>query len=183
MFAYSYIVTKHSACRFFCLNGCRVLVTKSYCKLYILHHMWRLFCSILFIFFFPRIWFRELQTKTGMYKQWLLLHPHPLWLGGKGKSSLVKNNKDRGEFLFANNCVVPFWLCCVVSQTRLMYKWTEPKICSETAEGAVKLPASGEKQTCPPCNPGFFVTNSSTCEPCSNDSYSNGTGEESAITF
>ncbi|KAI3356840.1 hypothetical protein L3Q82_003494 [Scortum barcoo] len=56
--------------------------------------------------------------------------------------------------------------CDSEGKTQLMYKWIEPKICSETAEGAVKLPASGEKQTCPPCNPGFFVTNSSTCEPC-----------------
>ncbi|KAM6924795.1 endosome/lysosome-associated apoptosis and autophagy regulator 1 [Xenentodon cancila] len=65
--------------------------------------------------------------------------------------------------------------CDSEGKTQLMFKWTEPKICSETAEGAVKLPASGERQTCPPCNPGFFVTNSSICEPCSNDSYSNGT--------
>lgn len=67
-----------------------------------------------------------------------------------------------------------------VSQTQLMYKWIEPKICSETVKGAVKLPASGDKQTCPPCNPGFFVTNSSTCEPCDKGFYSNGTGAESA---
>ncbi|XP_072223359.1 endosome/lysosome-associated apoptosis and autophagy regulator 1 [Leuresthes tenuis] len=65
--------------------------------------------------------------------------------------------------------------CDSEGKTQLMYKWIEPKICSEIAEGAAKLPASGEKQTCPPCNLGFFVTNSSTCEPCSKDSYSNGT--------
>ncbi|XP_028265499.1 UPF0577 protein KIAA1324 isoform X2 [Parambassis ranga] len=65
--------------------------------------------------------------------------------------------------------------CDSKGQTQLMYKWIEPKICSETVEGAVKLPASGEKQTCPPCNPGFFVTNSSTCEPCSTEFHSNGT--------
>ncbi|XP_032429216.1 UPF0577 protein KIAA1324 [Xiphophorus hellerii] len=64
--------------------------------------------------------------------------------------------------------------CDSEGKTQLMYKWIEPKICSETVEGAVKLPASGKKQTCPPCNPGFFVTNSSACEPCSNDSYSDG---------
>lgn len=60
-------------------------------------------------------------------------------------------------------------------QTQLMYKWIEPKICSESVEGAVKLPASGDLETCPPCNPGFFVTNTSTCEPCPNGFYSNGT--------
>uniref|UniRef100_A0A8C4NMI3 Endosome-lysosome associated apoptosis and autophagy regulator 1 n=1 Tax=Dicentrarchus labrax TaxID=13489 RepID=A0A8C4NMI3_DICLA len=65
--------------------------------------------------------------------------------------------------------------CDSEGKTQLMYKWNEPKICSETVEGAVKLPASGEKQTCPPCNPGFFVTNSSTCEPCDEGFYSNGT--------
>uniref|UniRef100_A0A4W6CR77 Endosome-lysosome associated apoptosis and autophagy regulator 1 n=1 Tax=Lates calcarifer TaxID=8187 RepID=A0A4W6CR77_LATCA len=65
--------------------------------------------------------------------------------------------------------------CDSEGKTRLMYKWIEPKICNETIEGAVSLPASGEKQTCPPCNPGFFVTNSSTCEPCTHGFYSNGT--------
>uniref|UniRef100_A0A3B4A9X4 MRH domain-containing protein n=1 Tax=Periophthalmus magnuspinnatus TaxID=409849 RepID=A0A3B4A9X4_9GOBI len=59
--------------------------------------------------------------------------------------------------------------------TQLMYKWIEPKICSETVLGAVQLLASGDKQTCPPCNPGFYVTNSSTCEPCQQGFYSNGT--------
>uniref|UniRef100_A0A667ZZK5 Endosome-lysosome associated apoptosis and autophagy regulator 1 n=1 Tax=Myripristis murdjan TaxID=586833 RepID=A0A667ZZK5_9TELE len=65
--------------------------------------------------------------------------------------------------------------CDSNGKTQLMYKWIEPKICSESVEGAVKLPASGEMQTCPPCNPGFFVTNSSTCEPCASGFYSNGT--------
>ncbi|CAL8323341.1 unnamed protein product [Merluccius merluccius] len=65
--------------------------------------------------------------------------------------------------------------CDFNGQTQLMYKWMEPKICSESAVGAVNLPASGQKTACPPCNPGFFLTNTSTCEPCSNDFYSNGT--------
>lgn len=65
--------------------------------------------------------------------------------------------------------------CDSKGQTQLMYKWAEPKICSETAEGAVTLPASGEMETCPPCNPGFYVTNSSACLPCPHGSYSNGT--------
>ncbi|XP_062961448.1 endosome/lysosome-associated apoptosis and autophagy regulator 1 isoform X2 [Cynocephalus volans] len=58
--------------------------------------------------------------------------------------------------------------------TQLMYKWAKPKICGEDLKGAVKLPASGTKTRCPPCNPGFFKTNSSTCEPCPYGSYSNG---------
>ncbi|XP_029012916.1 endosome/lysosome-associated apoptosis and autophagy regulator 1 [Betta splendens] len=65
--------------------------------------------------------------------------------------------------------------CDSEGKTQLMYKWIEPKVCNETIEGAVNLPASGEKKTCPPCNPGFFVTNSSTCEPCTDGFYSNGT--------
>uniref|UniRef100_A0A8C9BRK3 Endosome-lysosome associated apoptosis and autophagy regulator 1 n=1 Tax=Phocoena sinus TaxID=42100 RepID=A0A8C9BRK3_PHOSS len=74
--------------------------------------------------------------------------------------------------------------------TQLMYKWAQPKICSEDLEGAVKLPASGMKTRCPPCNPGFFKTNSSTCEPCPYGSYSNGSdcshcpaGTEPAVGF
>ncbi|CAJ1085315.1 endosome/lysosome-associated apoptosis and autophagy regulator 1 [Xyrichtys novacula] len=65
--------------------------------------------------------------------------------------------------------------CDSEGKTQLMFKWIEPKICSETVKGAVDLPASGEKQTCPPCNPGFFVSNSSTCEPCPDGFSSNGT--------
>nr|XP_046253411.1 endosome/lysosome-associated apoptosis and autophagy regulator 1 [Scatophagus argus] len=80
--------------------------------------------------------------------------------------------------------------CDSEGKTQLMYKWIEPKICSETVKGAVKLPASGEKQTCPPCNPGFFFTNSSSCEPCDKGFYSNGTactkcpvGTEPVVSF
>uniref|UniRef100_A0A672QGA1 Endosome-lysosome associated apoptosis and autophagy regulator 1 n=1 Tax=Sinocyclocheilus grahami TaxID=75366 RepID=A0A672QGA1_SINGR len=65
--------------------------------------------------------------------------------------------------------------CDSSGQTQLMYKWIKPKICSETVEGAVKLPASGEMMACPPCNPGFFSSNTSTCEPCPHGFYSNGT--------
>ncbi|CAN9516174.1 unnamed protein product [Ophioblennius macclurei] len=64
--------------------------------------------------------------------------------------------------------------CDPEGKTQLMYKWIEPKICNETADGAVTLPPSGSKQSCPPCNPGFFMSNS-TCQPCPQGSYSNGT--------
>ncbi|NXJ02364.1 K1324 protein, partial [Psophia crepitans] len=40
-------------------------------------------------------------------------------------------------------------------QTQLMFKWAEPKICSEELPQAAKLPPSGVKTKCPPCNPGF----------------------------
>ncbi|KAK1801314.1 hypothetical protein P4O66_022995, partial [Electrophorus voltai] len=65
--------------------------------------------------------------------------------------------------------------CDSRGQTQLMYKWIEPKICSESAVGAVTLPISGEMQACPPCNPGFFSSNSSACLPCPQGFYSNGT--------
>nr|KAF6413427.1 hypothetical protein HJG59_007265 [Molossus molossus] len=64
--------------------------------------------------------------------------------------------------------------CDANGETQLMYKWAQPKICNEDLEGAVKLPASGVKTRCPPCNPGFFKTDNSTCEPCPYGSYSNG---------
>ncbi|XP_011824116.1 PREDICTED: UPF0577 protein KIAA1324 homolog [Mandrillus leucophaeus] len=80
--------------------------------------------------------------------------------------------------------------CDANGETQLMYKWAKPKICSEDLEGAVKLPASGVKTSCPPCNPGFFKTSNSTCQPCPYGSYSNGSdcthcpaGTEPAVGF
>ncbi|XP_037126265.1 endosome/lysosome-associated apoptosis and autophagy regulator 1 [Syngnathus acus] len=81
--------------------------------------------------------------------------------------------------------------CDAHGKTQLMYKWIEPKICSETAKGSVKLPGSGEKQMCPPCNPGFFMSNTSaTCQACAENFYSNGTactecpaGTEAVVGF
>lgn len=63
-----------------------------------------------------------------------------------------------------------------------MYKWIEPKICSNSLEGAKSLPVSGVKKKCPPCNPGFYVTNTSSCEPCPKYTFSNGTSK-SCILF
>ena len=59
-----------------------------------------------------------------------------------------------------------------------MFKWAEPKICSEALPRAAQLPPSGLKTRCPPCNPGFYKSNSSACEPCPYGSYSNGSGKE-----
>ncbi|NXK57065.1 K1324 protein, partial [Chauna torquata] len=50
--------------------------------------------------------------------------------------------------------------------TQLMFKWAEPKICNEELPQAARLPPSGVKTRCPPCNPGFFKSNGSACEPC-----------------
>lgn len=66
----------------------------------------------------------------------------------------------------------------VPAQTQLMFKWAEPKICSEALPRAAQLPPSGLKTRCPPCNPGFYKSNSSACEPCPYGSYSNGSGKE-----
>ncbi|KAM8795825.1 endosome/lysosome-associated apoptosis and autophagy regulator 1 [Eudromia elegans] len=61
-------------------------------------------------------------------------------------------------------------------ETQLMFKWAEPKICSEELPGAAKLPPSGVKSRCPPCNPGFFRSNGSACQPCPAGTFSNGSG-------
>lgn len=56
----------------------------------------------------------------------------------------------------------------LVSQTQVKYMWIEPKICRDDVDGAKKLPASGVKEDCPPCNPGMHL---------------NGTGESSSCVF
>ncbi|NWV65884.1 K1324 protein, partial [Malurus elegans] len=64
--------------------------------------------------------------------------------------------------------------CDAGGETQLMYKWAEPKICSEELPHAAQLPPSGVKTRCPPCNPGFAKGNGSACQPCPYGSYSNG---------
>lgn len=66
-------------------------------------------------------------------------------------------------------------------QTQLMFKWAEPKICSEELPQAAKLPPSGVKTKCPPCNPGFAKSNGSACQPCPYGSYSNGSGKDITV--
>ncbi|NWW89622.1 K1324 protein, partial [Rhynochetos jubatus] len=66
--------------------------------------------------------------------------------------------------------------CDSRGETQLMFKWAEPKICSEELPGAAKLPPSGVKTRCPPCNPGFAKGDGSACQPCPYGSYSNGSG-------
>lgn len=62
-----------------------------------------------------------------------------------------------------------------------MFKWAEPKICSEELPLAAKLPPSGVKTPCPPCNPGFAKSNGSGCQPCPYGSYSNGSGTDGLV--
>ncbi|KAM7414457.1 hypothetical protein PAMA_019331 [Pampus argenteus] len=67
-------------------------------------------------------------------------------------------------------CVTP----PLTMQTQVIYKWIEPKICLEGVTGAETLPPSGEREPCPPCNPGFYNNDTATCSPCPPGSYSDG---------
>lgn len=62
----------------------------------------------------------------------------------------------------------------VSTQTQVLYRWVEPKICVENVTGAVKLPATGQREPCPPCNPGYYNSNDSTCLPCPPGTHSDG---------
>ncbi|XP_030646148.1 UPF0577 protein KIAA1324-like [Chanos chanos] len=64
--------------------------------------------------------------------------------------------------------------CDEEGKTQLIYKWIEPKVCLEDLPGAVTLPPSGEREPCPPCNPGYFNNNTATCTPCPTGTYSDG---------
>ncbi|XP_056655440.1 endosome/lysosome-associated apoptosis and autophagy regulator family member 2 isoform X2 [Monodelphis domestica] len=67
--------------------------------------------------------------------------------------------------------------CDDEGKTQIIYKWIEPKICQENLSEAVRLPPSGEKRDCPPCNPGFYNNGSSSCNPCPPGTFSDGTQE------
>ncbi|XP_071993394.1 endosome/lysosome-associated apoptosis and autophagy regulator 1 isoform X2 [Engystomops pustulosus] len=73
--------------------------------------------------------------------------------------------------------------CDSNGETQLIYKWVEPKICNETMKDAEKLPVSGNKIKCPPCNPGFHQSNSTICEPCPQGMFSNGTSRFGNLTM
>lgn len=60
-------------------------------------------------------------------------------------------------------------------QTQVLYRWVEPKICVENTTGAVALPPMGQREPCPPCNPGYHNSNDSTCLPCPPGTHSDGT--------
>ncbi|XP_010885460.2 UPF0577 protein KIAA1324-like homolog isoform X1 [Esox lucius] len=65
--------------------------------------------------------------------------------------------------------------CDSEGKTQVMYRWVEPRICEENVTGAVVLPPTGEREACPPCNPGYYNTNDSTCFPCPPGTHSDGT--------
>lgn len=68
-------------------------------------------------------------------------------------------------------------------QTQVLYQWVEPKICVENITGAVELPAMGQREPCPPCNPGYYNSNDSTCLPCPPGTHSDGTNGKPAHTL
>ncbi|KAG7244118.1 hypothetical protein INR49_004935 [Caranx melampygus] len=65
--------------------------------------------------------------------------------------------------------------CDSEGKTQVLYRWVEPKICVENVTGAVELPATGQREPCPPCNPGYYNSNDSTCLPCPHGTHSDGT--------
>ncbi|XP_017261413.1 endosome/lysosome-associated apoptosis and autophagy regulator family member 2 [Kryptolebias marmoratus] len=64
--------------------------------------------------------------------------------------------------------------CDLEGKTQVIYKWIEPKICLEGVPGAETLPQSGDREPCPPCNPGFYNNDTATCSPCPPGTYSDG---------
>ncbi|XP_013858910.1 UPF0577 protein KIAA1324-like [Austrofundulus limnaeus] len=64
--------------------------------------------------------------------------------------------------------------CDLEGKTQVIYKWIEPKICLEGVHGAETLPQSGDREPCPPCNPGFYNNDTATCSACPPRTYSDG---------
>uniref|UniRef100_A0A673LTT3 UPF0577 protein KIAA1324-like n=1 Tax=Sinocyclocheilus rhinocerous TaxID=307959 RepID=A0A673LTT3_9TELE len=64
--------------------------------------------------------------------------------------------------------------CDKDGKTQVIYKWVEPQICLEAAAGAATLPPSGQREPCPPCNPGFYNNDTATCSPCPSGTSSDG---------
>lgn len=64
--------------------------------------------------------------------------------------------------------------CDHEGKTQVIYKWIEPKICLEGVPGAQSLPPSGDREPCPPCNPGYYNNDTATCSPCPPGTYSDG---------
>uniref|UniRef100_A0A3Q1KDL3 MRH domain-containing protein n=1 Tax=Anabas testudineus TaxID=64144 RepID=A0A3Q1KDL3_ANATE len=65
--------------------------------------------------------------------------------------------------------------CDSEGKTQVLYRWVEPKICLENITGSVELPETGQREPCPPCNPGYYNSNDSTCLPCPPGTHSDGT--------
>ncbi|XP_072026533.1 endosome/lysosome-associated apoptosis and autophagy regulator family member 2-like isoform X4 [Amphiura filiformis] len=65
--------------------------------------------------------------------------------------------------------------CNEKNQTTKTYKWIEPRICRVDISGAAQLPANGQVEACPPCNPGMSIFNHTTCNFCPTNQFSDGT--------
>ncbi|CAM9832743.1 unnamed protein product [Bubo scandiacus] len=55
--------------------------------------------------------------------------------------------------------------CDASGETQLMFKWAEPKICSEELPQAAKLPPSGVKTRCPPATPALPKATAAAASP------------------
>ncbi|NWY29546.1 K132L protein, partial [Pheucticus melanocephalus] len=108
--------------------------------------------------------------------KWLFLAPCPLSpLKSRNRTAKLHSeerlkNYLQGGFSLVHPVLKLHGTWCELSassfQTQIMYKWIEPKICREDLPDALTLPPSGERQDCPPCNPGFYNNASSSCTPC-----------------
>ncbi|XP_076447212.1 endosome/lysosome-associated apoptosis and autophagy regulator family member 2-like [Babylonia areolata] len=67
--------------------------------------------------------------------------------------------------------------CDENNQTRKVYKWMEPQTCNPKAAASVGLPHSTDLESCPPCNPGMYLVNTSYCDFCAGGLYSDGSME------
>ncbi|XP_046841225.1 endosome/lysosome-associated apoptosis and autophagy regulator family member 2-like [Xenia sp. Carnegie-2017] len=63
--------------------------------------------------------------------------------------------------------------CDEENKFQTLYKWIEPKICSEFLDGAVKLHEAGPKVECPTCSPGMYLKDNK-CLFCSVGYFSDG---------
>ncbi|CAG0913583.1 unnamed protein product [Notodromas monacha] len=72
--------------------------------------------------------------------------------------------------------------CDEFKQTTIQYEWIQPKICRDDQPGSLRLPQSGLKVPCPPCNPGMeiaarpFGKGTTHCIYCAEGEFSDGLG-------
>lgn len=112
-----------------------------------------------------------------MFQEGLFPDPHSVRPRGQGERrrgrppGLKHPEQSRSAItvLFHHPVSISVWF-----QTQVMYKWMEPKICLEGVADAEPLPPSGEREPCPPCNPGFYNNDTATCSPCPPGTYSDG---------
>lgn len=110
-----------------------------------------------------------------MFQEGLFPDPHSMWQWRQGeKKEALIDLISSGVLLSNHISVIRDQLLSLEFQTHVIYKWIEPKICLEGVTGAETLPPSGEREPCPPCNPGFYNNDTATCSPCPAGTYSDG---------